>query len=305
MSTISTPKAPSDVHVITVGEAMALFAPRLTDRILDAKDFQLDVGGAESNVAAHLAQLGVGASWASRLGDDALGERIARTLRERGVNLTHAETHEGSPTGLYVKDPGAGVIYYRAGSAASTMDKAFALSLPLDTVALVHTSGITPALSAECLDMTETLFARVAEMPEVTLSFDVNFRRALWASHDVGARMLLALARRADVVFVGLDEAHTLWGCTTPDEVRALLPEPHTVVVKNNDIGATEFANGTSTFVPALPVEVVEPVGAGDAFAAGYLAALLRGLSATERLTQGHLRAGLVLRSTSDFTTER
>lgn len=288
-------------RLVAVGEAMALLTPRSTEPVVEAESFQLDVGGAESNVAAHMAQLGVPAAWASRLGHDALGERIVRTLQARGVDMTLAARLPDAPTGLYVKDPGNGVLYYRAGSAASTMDRDFALRLPLDEVELVHTSGITPALSPACLEMTDALFTRVQSMPGVTLSFDVNFRRALWPSHAEGARVLLSLARRADVVLVGLDEAQTLWGCETVDQVRELLPEPTRVVVKNDAIGATEFVDHTATFVAAIPVEVVEPVGAGDAFAAGYLAALLRGVGATERLTQGHLRAGLVLRSTSDF----
>lgn len=304
MSRPSKEGTASIAQVIAVGEAMALFTPRLAEPVVDARDFQLDVGGAEANVAAHLAQLGVPATWASRLGVDALADRMIRTLEQRGVDLSLTERREDSPTGLYIKDPGAGVIYYRSGSAASTMDTAFALGLPLDQVAIVHTSGITPALSPACLEMTDTLLSRVGAIPEVLLSFDVNFRPSLWDTQENGAKVLLDFARRADIVFVGLDEAHTLWGCRTADEVRAMIQEPATVVVKNDDIGATEFTMSGTTFVPAIPVEVVEPVGAGDAFVAGYLAALLGGSDPVQRLTEGHIRACLVLRSTSDFSVE-
>jgi 2-dehydro-3-deoxygluconokinase len=130
----------------------------------------------------------------------------------------------------------------------------------------------------------------------------------------------LEIARRADLVFVGLDEAEALWGCDTAADVRTLIPEPARLVVKDGAIGATEFdrtadrdsdpdgdRNGdgdTVTFVPAIPTQVVEPVGAGDAFAAGYLAALLNGGDTAARLAAGHERAHLVLLSTSDFISE-
>jgi len=109
-------------------------------------------------------------------------------------------------------------------------------------------------------------------------------------------------------VFVGLDEAECLWHTATADDVRALLPEPTTLVVKDGDVGATEYRRAAGadhrTFVPAVPTDVVEAVGAGDAFAAGYLAALLQGADATARLQGGHQRAYLVLQSTSDFVAD-
>lgn len=283
---------------------MSLVTPRSAARIIDTDVFQLDVGGAESNVTSHLAQLGIAAAWASRLGNDFLGDRILRTLRRRGVDTTLVEQRTDAATAVYVKDPGNGVLYYRTGSAASTMDRTFALGLPLDGVEFVHVTGITPALSPACLDMVEMLFERVRALPHVTLSFDVNFRRSLWSSLAEGARALLSLARRADLVFVGLDEARALWGSDTVDDVRALIPEPERLVVKNDAIGATEYLGTKATFMAALPVQVVEPVGAGDAFAAGYLAAALEGEGSAERLTRGHRRAALVLQSTSDFVTE-
>ena len=122
------------------------------------------------------------------------------------------------------------------------------------------------------------------------------------------AAFSMPLARRADLVFVGLDEAECLWHTATADDVRALLPEPTTLVIKDGDVGATEYRRAAGaddrTFAPAIPTEVVEAVGAGDAFAAGYLAALLQGADATARLLGGHHRAHLVLQSTSDFVAD-
>jgi len=139
---------------------------------------------------------------------------------------------------------------------------------------------------------------RVAAAPAV-LSFDVNHRAALWPA-SVAGPVLRELANRSDIVFVGLDEAQTLWGCEDPESVRALIPAPAHLVVKDGDVGATEFSTADAVFVPAIPTEVVEAVGAGDAFAAGWLAGLLAGDGAVERLRGGHRRAHLVLQSTDD-----
>ena len=133
-----------------------------------------------------------------------------------------------------------------------------------------------------------------------TVSFDVNYRPALWPVARAAPR-LRELADAADVVVVGRDEAQTLWGTTTPDEVRDLLPHVPQLVVKDNDVGATCFSEEGTSFQPALRVGVVEPVGAGDAFAAGYLSGLLKGLHPEARLRHGHVLAALTLQHNSDL----
>jgi 2-dehydro-3-deoxygluconokinase len=292
-------------EIIAIGETMALVTPALAEPLERAVDFHLDAGGAESNVASHLAALRRRAAWAGRVGDDALGRRLVAQLASRGVDTRFVERDPDSPTGLYVKDPGNGVQYFRVGSAASRMSPAFAERLPLEGVRVVHLSGITAALSSSCDAMLDAMIERVAATPAL-LSFDVNHRAALWRSAEAAAARLRALATAADLVFVGLDEAARLWGTTTASDVRAFLPEPARLVVKDGDVGATEFARGVDGIdavehVAAHPVDVVEAVGAGDAFAAGYLAALLDDRDAAGRLRAGHDRAVLVLGETSDF----
>lgn len=206
----------------------------------------------------------------------------------------------GHRTGLYVKDPGRGVHYYRDGSAAAHLGPSDADAADLDDVAIVHVSGITAALDRLTPDgaapaFLERLIAR-ARAAGVPVSVDVNHRAALWAA-SVAAPVLRDLARRADVVFVGRDEAEALWGAATPAAIRALLLEPAELVVKDGDVGATVFTADGEIFVPAHRVDVVEAVGAGDAFAGGYLA----GASAAERLQAGHDRAALTLATTADF----
>lgn len=288
-------------EVLTVGETMALVTPAVAEPLDSATAFHLDPGGAESNVASHLAALGTPTAWASAVGDDALGRRLVRQIRERGVDTSWVRCDASAPTGLYVKDPGNGVQYYRAGSAASRLERSFVDALPIADVRLVHVSGITPALSGTCDALTDEILDRAAAAG-VPVSFDVNHRPSLWPSTDAAARRLLALAARADIVFVGLDEADGLWGTPSPDDVRRLLPDVRELVVKDGAVGATSYERGADgVHVPAHVVDVVEVVGAGDAFAAGYLHAMLGGAALDERLRAGHERAVLTIADTADF----
>ena len=278
---------------------MVLVTPAHAEPLADAADVRLEIGGAESNVAMHATALGVPTAWISAVGDEALGRRLLRTVAAAGVDTRWVRRDPTAPTGVYFKDPGRGVLYYRRGSAASRLTPESVGDIPLEEAEIVHISGITPALSDTCAALIDVVVERVTAGPGI-LSFDVNHRAALWGP-DAAAPAVLALARRADLVFVGLDEAAALFGCESAAAVRQLLPQPATVVVKDGAIGATEFSNGGTTFVPAVPTEVVEAVGAGDAFAAGYLASLLAGQRAADRLRGGHERAHLVLQSTSDL----
>ena len=131
------------------------------------------------------------------------------------------------------------------------------------------------------------------------VSFDINFRRGLW-TREVAAPRLLELAQSADIVFVGVDEAAELWQTKNSGEVRRLLPETPMVVVKDGSVGATCFFGTESVRVATPRFGVVEPIGAGDAFAGGWLSGMLNGYPHTERLRLGHLIASVAMQSTSD-----
>jgi 2-dehydro-3-deoxygluconokinase len=289
-------------EVVGLGESMVVIMPTEPVRLETADFLVARVGGAESNVAMFLAELGHRAAWLSRIGNDPFGRIVLRHLCDAGVDIS-AVAVDGLPTGVYFKDPQPGrtdVFYYRSGSAASQLD-ASALDDPvLAGTRVLHLSGITPALSPGCRRLVErALFDR--PLGDTLVSFDVNLRPPLW-DEDPGP-VLRELANAADLVFVGLDEAARLWGVSDPADVRVLLPGAATIVVKDGPVGATVVTrDGSIVFEPALRVRVVEPVGAGDAFAAGYLSAYLRGRPAAERLRMGHLVAAHALAVTTDHT---
>ncbi|WP_127357816.1 sugar kinase [Actinacidiphila soli] len=299
---MSTPPGLGPGPVVCVGETMAAMAPAPLAPLAAAESLTVDVAGAESNVAMYLAEHGISARWVSAVGDDPFGRRVVDRVAASGVDVTGVRTDPTRPTGLLFKDPGPDgtrVHYYRRGSAASALTpKVLREEAARSAAALVHLTGITPALSATCRALVEEALVPGRPCP---VSFDVNHRPALW-TEEPASDVLLPLADSADITFVGLDEAQALWGDALTDSaaVRGLLPGPGMLVVKDGSRAATAFVGTASYTVPALQVGVVEPVGAGDAFAAGFLAGLLRSYDPVRALRLGHLTAASALRVTSD-----
>lgn len=287
-------------EVVCVGESMALVTPDPPGPLAQGGPARIDVAGAESTVACYLAGLGATVAWASRVGDDPLGALLLRRIGGYGVDTTLVEVDPDAPTGVFFKDPGVRtrVYYYRTGSAASRLGPELLDRGELAGCRLIHLSGITPALSERCAALVERALAD-RPVPGARYSFDVNHRPALWPPEPAGP-ILRGLAARAEVVLVGLDEAERLWGTRTADQVRELIPEPELLVVKDGPVGATSYGPAGTTFVPSPEVRVAEPVGAGDAYAAGYLYGLLRDLPEPARLRLGHLVAAAALRVTGD-----
>ena len=297
------------LSAVCVGETMAMLTPVQAVPLHLATELHCGIGGAESNVAMGLAAMGLDTHWVSRVGHDGFGTRILQDLQEHGVGVTGVEVDPVRPTGVYVKVPaqetdsdgGSSVLYYRQGSAASAMGRSTladpAVSSLLENAALIHLSGITAALSPDCLALLEAILT--APRNGRIISFDVNWRAALWAGQDHS--VLQRLANLADVVLVGKDEAEHAFGTTDESELRRLMPDPDVLVIKNEAISAmaltrgTAGSSGTREEVPALSVAVVEPVGAGDSFAAGYLSGMLFGLGQKESLRRGHVAAACTL----------
>ncbi|SEK58556.1 sugar kinase [Streptacidiphilus jiangxiensis] len=300
-------------EAVCLGESMAVLLPDAPGPLDAVPGFRSAVGGAESNTACVLADLGVRSAWISRVGADGFGRRLLDELAARGVDVSGVAVDPHRPTGLYVKEVGGSahpddlgadrsrLHYYRAGSAASALSPDLlaepAAARLLAGARLLHLSGITAALADGCLALLRALLA--APRSGRTISFDLNWRPALWRDRDPA--VLRELLDSADVVLLGADEAEAVLGTGDPLALRRLLPRPRTLVVKDGAYQALAVdRKGGLTRQPALRVEVVEPTGAGDAFAGGYLAGLLRGLDERGRLRLGHLAAACALTSPGD-----
>lgn len=288
------------MDVLCLGESMIVLAPAAAGPLRTAVDLRAGVAGAESNVAVALARLGADAAWCGKVGDDPFGHRIRDVLAEAGVDCSGIATDPERPTGVYFKDPGPEgtvVHYYRRGSAASTMGSGHLAGAAPPRV--LHLSGITAALSDSCAALIDELVEGRALAPAL-VSFDVNYRPALWPVAEA-APVLARLAGAADLAFVGLDEAQTLWGTATAEDVRELLPGAGVLVVKDGGKGVTAFEGSAVHYAPAEPVAVVEPVGAGDAFAAGFLYGRLQNASVEASLRLGHRLAAGALQTVGDL----
>jgi 2-dehydro-3-deoxygluconokinase len=288
--------------VVCIGEAMGQIVPSNGD-VATATEFHLNQAGAESNTAIALARLGVDVAWVGRVGGDPLGHRVVSRIADEGVDIVQVLSDPQRNTGLFIKQPAGlerDVRYYRESSAASRMgpadiDRALSLSPQV-----IHLSGITPALSESCDAAVEYALETCRESG-VMVSFDINFRAVLWPHRDVAARRLADIAKRCQIVFVGRDEAFDLWQTSTTESIASALDGASIVVVKDGAEDASSVEAGVKTVVKAPPVDVVESVGAGDAFAAGWLAGMLHGESPAFRLKLGHLAARRALSATDDI----
>jgi 2-dehydro-3-deoxygluconokinase len=274
--------------VVTLGETMGLFRAASPGSLTTVSDFQLGIGGAESNVAIGLARLGAPVRWVGRVGTDGIGDRIIGELTREGVDVL-AIADPSAATGIMIKEQGTTdarpVTYYRTNSAGSRLSPDDVAQADIEHAALLHVTGITPALSQSAFDAVLSA-VHLAEAAGVPISFDVNHRGSLWQGRDHAA-VYGELASAADVVFAGDDEARILAPeADSPENLARAIAGmgPGQVIIKLGARGCVAFVDGVLYSEPALPITPIDTVGAGDAFVAGYLAELLAGREPTTRL---------------------
>jgi 2-dehydro-3-deoxygluconokinase len=290
--------------LLTFGETMALFMPQEYRGLEGAASLEQSFGGAESNVAIGAARLGCSVGWFGALGDDPFGRAILKRIRGEGVDVSRAKLVEGEQTGLMFRESVAGklaVHYYRKHSAASRMRPEHLDLEYISGCKLLHVTGITPALSDSCR---ETIIAAIAAAKEagVKVSFDPNLRLKLWSIEEA-RRVVLPLAEQADYFLPGWDELKLLYETDDFNQVKERLDRLQAVsIVKGIGDKTIVIENGNTTEVPFYPAEqVVDTVGAGDGFCAGFLAGLLKGMSAVEAVRLGSINGSLVVQMRGDW----
>lgn len=291
-------------EVITIGESMAILVPEQTGRLRYVRSFALRAAGAESNVAVGLCKLGHTAGWISRLGRDELGYMVRNTLRSEGVDTSRVEWDDEHPTGVFFKEifshSETSVFYYRSNSAATVMaceDEAY-----LRQAKIIHVTGITPVLSDSCKDMVERVQA-FARREGILFSFDPNIRKKLWKDRDY-APMLRKILMNSDIAMLGLDEAEQLLGTRDLEQIRSTLMQEGSVrwlAVKMGEKGAVVSDRTGSLEIPPYPCVCVDPVGAGDAFNAGFLSGILKGEPLALCGQKGAIAGALATETTGDM----
>ncbi|WP_243855116.1 sugar kinase [Diaminobutyricimonas sp. TR449] len=291
----------ADAEVLTIGESMG--SVRASGMLRLGGGANITIAGAESNVAIGLSRLGHRVRWAGRLGDDEVGALVTRTLRAEGVD-TAVMIDATRPTGLLLVETRIAdisrVAYYRAGSAASALEVADVENQLRSGTRVLHITGITAALSASAAEAITALARRAAGLG-VTISFDVNYRRKLW-TREAASAVLAPIARTASIVFASDDELGLVAEGAEADAAAELLRAGVSeVVVKRGGDGAGVYHAGGTLSVPARRVPVVDTIGAGDAFTAGYLSALLDGEDVAGRLERGTTLGAFAVTAAGDW----
>lgn len=282
------------MDVITLGETMVMLVATEAGPLRGIDLFRKHVAGSEANVAIGLARLGHRSGWISRLGNDEFGLYIRNFLRGEGVDVSQVIFDSEHPTGIAFKERreiGARrVVYYRRGSAASYLTPADLSADYFTGSRYFHVSGINSALSASCH---ETVLAAIdlAHRAGALVSYDPNIRLRLM---DAAAwrQTLRTIAQRCDIFLPGMEEAELMTGESDPRRAAQAIRDlgPGMVVVKLGAEGALALTDAGETRAPALHLErIIDPVGAGDGFAAGFLSGQLRGWGLTESLRLGNL----------------
>jgi 2-dehydro-3-deoxygluconokinase len=267
-------------------------------------DAQLSIAGSETNVAIGLSRLGHQATWVGAVGNDEPGRLIQRTLRAEGVDTSYLRFSDDSFTGFIAFDQPSHditrVSYHRRGSAGSTLTADESITaIEATQPRLLHVTGITPALS-DTTRAAALAAVRTASAAGVQVSLDVNYRARLWSRPDA-ATAIRELLPYVHTVFASDDELDLLTDVS--DAVADLLAGTTVdhVIVTAGGKGAWAHSSDGTIHRPALPVTVVDSIGAGDAFVSGYLSATLDNLSPEARLDRATTSGAFCVTALGDW----
>ncbi len=295
------------VDLLTLGESMVSL--RSAGPLSAGGSLTIHVAGAESNVAVGVARLGHRVCWAGVVGADPHGEFILRQLRSEGIGVRHREDAGRSTGVMFLEQRTADVtraFYYRAGSAGSTLSWEDVDGALTAGARALHLTGISAALSPESRKAVEYAAERAAS-EGIVVSLDVNYRSKLW-SRDEARAVLAPLARHVGILIASEDELGlVVAGAADPDDAETALAAElldrgvREVVVKRGAAGAGVYTAAGRWEAPAVPVTSIDTVGAGDAFTAGYLSALLDGEDIAGRLHRGALAGAFAVSTAGDW----
>ncbi len=276
------------MDVLTFGESMVVFSPNISGPLRHVNTFSKSLGGAESNVATAIAKLNHSVGWFSKVSDDEFGRFVISAIKAEGVDTSRVIIDKERTTGLLFKEryqrSNPNVYYYRKNSAASSLSPEDIDEEYIKQAKILHITGITPALSESCR-RTVYRAIEIAKENNILVSFDPNIRLKLWTI-DEAKKTLVDIASKADIVMPGLDEAELLLGLTNEDDVADffLEKEAKIVAVKLGAEGCYIKDKKEGVKVSGYNVSdlIQDTAGAGDGFAAGFLAGYLEKLPLNE-----------------------
>jgi len=295
------------LDVVTMGEAMVQFNACTNGPLRHVVYFEKHAAGAEANFAIGMSRLGFKAGLITRVSNDEFGKYILNLLRSEGLDVSHVKIDPEAKNGIYFIQrnypiPGrSSVIYYRKDSAASRMSVNDIDPNYIRQAKLFHLTGITPALSESCKEASMRALD-IASRSGVKISIDTNIRLSLWSKEEA-KETLIPMLSKANIVLIEPQDAEILFGKKKPKEIadELLSMGVEVVAVKLGAEGATAYTKNEEARKPAFRVPVVDVIGAGDAFAAGFIASLMLGKSLEEALEVGNAAGALVVTVRGDF----
>lgn len=292
-------------QVVTFGESLGLFVPSSDHQALEyTSQVKMSFGGAESNVAIGLARLGVSVGWCGRLGNDSFGRQIYRTLRSEGVDVSNAILVDDEQTGLMFREQSYGrlsVFYYRKESAMTRISTEEIDEQYIKQAKIIHLTGITPMLSTSSRQ-TVLQVLEIAKQNNVRVTFDPNIRLKLWSIEDI-RNVFFEILPYVDYLISGFDEAKLLFSI---DDESAMIEHVKSLtiptVIKGIENENWLLTDGKVYRFPFYHVDqVVDEVGAGDAFAAGFIAGLCKGETIEDCMRIGAITGALSIQMPGDW----
>lgn len=297
------------MDLFTLGETMVCISASETGSLEYVSTLSKSIGGAESNTAIGLARLGKKVAWSSKLGDDPFGHQIIKTIRGEGVDVSKVTMDQTNRTGLMIKEVRAPnkihVYYYRQNSAASALTEADIDIEALIQARRVHLTGITLALG-EGPRLAVHKILQVSKEYNIPASFDLNLRQKLWSIEEA-KQEYQKIYPYIETLFMSEEEAILCSGEPTIDKAldyykQCGLDESSTVVIKQGDKGVLGIRREQQVYQSAVKgIEVIDTVGAGDGFNAGYLFGELEGLCFQECLRLGNWVGAKVVEHQGDY----
>ena len=304
--------------VVTFGEAMVRLSPPNFQKLEQARNLDLQVGGAELNVAVGVHRLGMKSAWVSKLPKNGLGYLIRNRIQEAGVDCSHIVWSDKGRAGLYFVEFGSSprassVLYDRAHSSISTIQRG-----EIDWTRIFsgskhfHISGITPALSASASEVTVEAM-KAAKREGLTVSYDLNYRKKLCSPADA-KKIQEPMMADVDILITTEEDTNVVFGIKEKDyeavagklaqtfglKIVAITLREDLSVWKNNWT-AIAYQEGKLFRDKKYEVEIVDRVGAGDAFTSGLLYGWLRLKDVQKGIQYGNAFAALKHTLPGDF----
>ncbi|MEW9671810.1 sugar kinase [Ammoniphilus sp. 3BR4] len=288
------------LDVITIGDGMITFNPSATGPMRFVQSFDRKIGGAELNFAIGCARLGLKTGWISRLGNDEFGRFIQYSARGEGMDVSQVKLVDGYPTSLNFKEvmeDGAGrTFYYRANSPTSTMTPDDLDEEYFKQAKLLHVTGVFPAIGGNNVEIIRRAL-QLAKQHGLLVSFDPNIRLKLW-SKEQAKETLTSFLPFVDIVLTGEEEADLLLNVTELEAIKEKFMEygARYVIIKRGEHGSIGFDRDQKVEAPPIPArKVVDTVGAGDGFDAGFVFGILNGWELSKALTFANAVGSMVV----------